>query len=336
MNYLFVLHDPPYGTERTYNGIRWARQMLDAGHQVRVFNFADAVISVTAGQKVPNGFYNLAKMTSAFTGKGGQIGNCGACMDARGMGETSSSTARTVPRWPSWPTGRPGPTRSSTSDIPSAAKEPEAMSKTVVVLGAGVGGLTAATELRKTLPAQDRIVLIDRGFDGTLGLSLLWVLRGWRSTEQVAVRPSAAALPGVDWVTGQIERIDLDSRTIDCGPAGTIGYDALVIALGASLDLDRLTGLSAALEAGVAGQFYTADGAADLHNKVEALETGRVMVLVASTPFKCPRPRSRPRSCSLISSARNSPAPRFGWTCSPRIRCRCRSPGPRSATRWWT
>ena len=30
MKYLFVLHDPPYGTERTYNGIRWARQLLDA------------------------------------------------------------------------------------------------------------------------------------------------------------------------------------------------------------------------------------------------------------------------------------------------------------------
>ncbi|WP_405133072.1 DsrE/DsrF/TusD sulfur relay family protein [Nocardia sp. NBC_01388] len=89
MNYLFVLHDPPYGTERTYNGIRWARQLLDAdpANQVRVFNFADAVVSVTAGQKVPHGFYNLAKMTTALTENGGVIGNCGACMDARGMGD---------------------------------------------------------------------------------------------------------------------------------------------------------------------------------------------------------------------------------------------------------
>ncbi|MFR9749762.1 hypothetical protein ACL02S_01855 [Nocardia sp. 004] len=35
MNYLFVLHDPPYGTERTCNGIRWAAADLDAGHAVR-------------------------------------------------------------------------------------------------------------------------------------------------------------------------------------------------------------------------------------------------------------------------------------------------------------
>ena len=87
MKFLFVLHDPPYGTERTYNGVRWARQMIDAdgNHEVKIFNFADAVISVTAGQKVPNGYYNLAKMTKGFTDKGGAIGNCGACMDARGM-----------------------------------------------------------------------------------------------------------------------------------------------------------------------------------------------------------------------------------------------------------
>lgn len=162
------------------------------------------------------------------------------------------------------------------------------MSKTVAVLGAGVGGLTAAAELRKVLPAEDRIVLIDRTFSGSLGLSLLWVLRGWRTPDQVAVRPTPATLPGVDMVTGEVERIDLAARTVDCGPAGTIGYDALVIALGASLDTAGLPGLPGTLEAGVAGQFYTLDGAADLHRKVEALESGRVLVLVAAVPFKCP------------------------------------------------
>ncbi|MFY2861698.1 DsrE family protein [Mycobacterium sp. THU-M104] len=49
MKYLFVLRDPPYGTERTDNGIRWARRLLDAdpANQVRVFNFGDAVVAVT-------------------------------------------------------------------------------------------------------------------------------------------------------------------------------------------------------------------------------------------------------------------------------------------------
>lgn len=131
-------------------------------------------------------------------------------------------------------------------------------------------------------------MLIDRSFEGSSGLSLLWVLRGWRTPEQVAVRPTPTALPGVDLITGQVERIDLEARTIDLGAAGAIGYDALVIALGANLDIARLPGLADAFDAGVAGQFYTVDGALDLHREVEALESGRVAVLVAAAPFKCP------------------------------------------------
>ncbi|WP_268960656.1 DsrE/DsrF/TusD sulfur relay family protein [Rhodococcus xishaensis] len=110
MKYLFVLNDPPYGTERTFNGIRWARQMLesDPGNEVRVFNFADAVISVSAGQKVPTGYYNLAKMTSALVEKGGVIGNCSACMDARGLSDdrlidgVHRSSMAELAQWTAW------------------------------------------------------------------------------------------------------------------------------------------------------------------------------------------------------------------------------------------
>jgi sulfide:quinone oxidoreductase len=162
------------------------------------------------------------------------------------------------------------------------------MSKTVVVLGAGVGGLTAAAELRKVLPAQDRIVLVDRSFSGSLGLSLLWVMRGWRTPEQVRVQPTAAALPGVEMVTAEVDRIDDAEQTVHCHHSSPIRYDALVIALGAALDASALPGLSEAFETGVADQCYTLDGAADLHSRIGALESGRVIVLVVSVPFKCP------------------------------------------------
>ena len=46
MKFLFVFHDPPYGTEREFNGLRWARQLLTGGgdNEVRVFLFGDAVL----------------------------------------------------------------------------------------------------------------------------------------------------------------------------------------------------------------------------------------------------------------------------------------------------
>ena len=89
MKFLFAFHDPPYGTERTYNGIRWARQLFDSdpAAEVKVFLFGDAVVAVMDAQKTPNGYYNLAKMIRAFIDKGGVVGSCGTCLDARGMTE---------------------------------------------------------------------------------------------------------------------------------------------------------------------------------------------------------------------------------------------------------
>ena len=62
MKYLFVLNDPPYGTERSYNGLRLARELLkdaDQGNAVRVFLVADAAACAKSGQKVPQGYYHI-------------------------------------------------------------------------------------------------------------------------------------------------------------------------------------------------------------------------------------------------------------------------------------
>jgi sulfide:quinone oxidoreductase len=159
------------------------------------------------------------------------------------------------------------------------------VANTVVVLGAGVGGLTTATRLRELLPDQDEIVLVDRSFDGVLGLSLLWVLRGWRTPEQIRVRPRT--LPGIEMRTAEIVSIDLDSRVVqtDQGPQP---YDALVIALGAALNPGKVPGFAGAVDAGIAGEFYTLDGAARLNEQLSNVDAGRVAVVVAGVPFKCP------------------------------------------------
>ena len=82
---LFILNDPPYGTERSYNAIRLARSLLNAQEEVRVFLMGDAVACATAGQKVPQGYYNLGDMLGGVIRRKGDISICGTCMDARGM-----------------------------------------------------------------------------------------------------------------------------------------------------------------------------------------------------------------------------------------------------------
>ena len=88
MRYLFILNDPPYGTERSYNGLRLADKVMktDETAEVTVFLMADAVGCAKTGQKTPDGFYNLERMLKPIVRKG-EVLLCGTCMDARGLGD---------------------------------------------------------------------------------------------------------------------------------------------------------------------------------------------------------------------------------------------------------
>ena len=88
MKYLFILNDPAYGTERSYNGLRLAMTLLtqEPEAEVCVFLMGDAVTCAKAGQKTPDGYYNLERMLKPIVRKG-EVLLCGTCMDARAMAE---------------------------------------------------------------------------------------------------------------------------------------------------------------------------------------------------------------------------------------------------------
>jgi uncharacterized protein involved in oxidation of intracellular sulfur len=86
MNYLFILNDPPYGTERSYNGLRLASSLAkDEQTGVSVFLIGDAAFCALSGQTTPNGYYNIERMLKFLASKSHKIGVCGNCMDARGI-----------------------------------------------------------------------------------------------------------------------------------------------------------------------------------------------------------------------------------------------------------
>jgi uncharacterized protein involved in oxidation of intracellular sulfur len=97
MKALIILNDPPYGTERSYNGLRLAHALKknapDA--EITVFLMADAVLCAKAGQKTPEGFYNIEKMVRRVVTGGGRVLLCGTCMDARGIPETELTEGAT-------------------------------------------------------------------------------------------------------------------------------------------------------------------------------------------------------------------------------------------------
>ena len=82
---LFILNDAPYGTERSYNGLRLAKAVSkQPEQQIKVFLMGDAVACAKAGQKLPDGYYNAADMVK-MVAMAGDVGLCGTCMTARGI-----------------------------------------------------------------------------------------------------------------------------------------------------------------------------------------------------------------------------------------------------------
>ena len=86
MQYLMILNDAPYGSERSYNGLRLATSLAKSeGTGVSVFLIGDAASCAVTGQTTPNGYYNIERMLKLLAAKGAQVGVCGSCMDARGI-----------------------------------------------------------------------------------------------------------------------------------------------------------------------------------------------------------------------------------------------------------
>jgi uncharacterized protein involved in oxidation of intracellular sulfur len=87
---LIVFNDPPYGSERVYNGLRLAHALVRKNPEtkIKVFLMADAVLAARSRQQTPEGFYNIELMLRRVVSAGGTVLLCGSCMDSRGLPES--------------------------------------------------------------------------------------------------------------------------------------------------------------------------------------------------------------------------------------------------------
>ncbi len=70
-NYLFIINDSPYGSERPYNALRLALNLVKrADASLRVFLMGDGVNCAIAGQKTPEGYYNVERMLKSLAKRG--------------------------------------------------------------------------------------------------------------------------------------------------------------------------------------------------------------------------------------------------------------------------
>ena len=174
------------------------------------------------------------------------------------------------------------PTRWCRSEIPEPGVPLMSGSKTILILGGGVGGLVTAVMLRKQLPASHRIILVDKERDHLFQPSLLWLMTGTRRPDQI-VRPlDRLNRKGIEVVRVTVEAIDPARRQAKVNDA-VITADILVIALGAELAPEAIPGLA---EGG--HTFFTLEGAQNLQRAFKGFQKGRLAVLTAAPAYKCP------------------------------------------------
>jgi uncharacterized protein involved in oxidation of intracellular sulfur len=87
MKVLIIFNREPYdSTDVTWNGLRLADKLLDAGSQVQIFLMNDAVDLARDVCRPPEGYdQDLAKMLKALIARGVPVKVCGTCMARCGI-----------------------------------------------------------------------------------------------------------------------------------------------------------------------------------------------------------------------------------------------------------
>lgn len=154
------------------------------------------------------------------------------------------------------------------------------MKTTILVLGAGTGGIVAAKELSKKARRNVRIVLFEKEEKNVFAPSLLWLMVGKRKPQQVFRNTNRLTGRGIEIVIGEIVNVDPENVSVTAGGKEYKG-DHMVVSLGVQQitehDLDKL-----------GYDFYTLDGATAFYENLRTFKGGKIAVVVPSLPFKCP------------------------------------------------
>jgi sulfide:quinone oxidoreductase len=114
----------------------------------------------------------------------------------------------------------------------------------VVVLGAGLGGIPTAYELRKKLDASHRVTMVGANEYFEFTPSNPWIAVGWRTREQTRVdmrRPFQSK--GVEFIPELADSIDAEQRKLALRGGRVLDYDYLVITTGPKLAFEEVPGL---------------------------------------------------------------------------------------------
>jgi sulfide:quinone oxidoreductase len=164
--------------------------------------------------------------------------------------------------------------------------------KTIVILGGGFGGLSTAQQLRRLLPPEHRVVVVERQDTFYLCSFNMRLMAGEIEDQREGERAlSGLEHKGIEWVHDEILEVDPTARRVRTSTA-TLEGDYLIIALGAEKDGSGIPGFAES-----AFNLYDANEALLIHKPLQELDAGRAIVLVCRSPFSCP---SAPYEAALL------------------------------------
>ena len=161
--------------------------------------------------------------------------------------------------------------------------------KKLLVLGAGTAGTMIVNRLRRRLDAGDwKITVVDLDDVHHYQPGYLFLPFGTYTPEQVT-RARHVTLPdGVDFVIGDVDRVDAENRTVAMTDGRTLDYDYLVIASGTTPRPDQTPGMLDSQWRRSIFDFYTFEGATALAEALTKFDRGRLVVHITDMPIKCP------------------------------------------------
>jgi sulfide:quinone oxidoreductase len=114
----------------------------------------------------------------------------------------------------------------------------------VVLLGAGLGGVVAAYELKDQLRGGDRLTVISKGDTYHFVPSNPWVAIGWRKRGAIEAKlPAAMRRRGINFIATGAKRVHPTESRVELDDGRSVPYDYLVIATGPDLAFDEIEGL---------------------------------------------------------------------------------------------
>ncbi|MDD2179147.1 NAD(P)/FAD-dependent oxidoreductase [Acidovorax sp. D2M1] len=113
----------------------------------------------------------------------------------------------------------------------------------IVIVGAGIGGMPAAYEMRSKLAPQDKVTVISAVDYFQFVPSNPWIAVGWRQRDDIVlqIRPLLER-KGIDFIAKAVQSIDAPGNSLTLEDGNTVAYDYLIITTGPRLAFEEVPG----------------------------------------------------------------------------------------------